>query len=105
MAESQTDTTDELTENGLYSDDLRRVDYEDVYGEPVYEDDDRVIFGDTELYELNEAAEQLDMSRADLHSRMVELALEHVDDAGIDDPWDLVDPVVIDADTFDNEDN
>lgn len=100
--------TDELTENGILTGhpDVTMVDYEDLHGEPRYQDDDVVVFADQHGYELNEWADALDMDRSDLSARMHELAREHLTygdaGSGAGDPWAVNDPVVFDARTFED---
>jgi hypothetical protein len=100
--------TDKLTENGIKSNhtDVSMVDYRDLHGEPLVNNDDVVIFRDEYGYELNEWANAFDMDRSSLSARMHELAREHYGDRDGrgpkgGDPWSVSDPVVFDADTFD----
>lgn len=99
-----------LTENGILTDDpgVRREVYVGYYGEPVYEDEDRVVFADDELHELNEWADDwLDLDRSELSERMHELAREvygRDESDGTGDPWGAVDPIVFDAETFEEAD-
>lgn len=74
----------------------------------MYEGADRVVFADERNHELNEWADDwLDVTRSELSERMHELAREVYgrDEAqGTGDPWSVADPIVFDAETFEEVD-
>lgn len=97
--------SDELTDDGIKTNhpDVTMIDYKDLHGQPVVATDSRVVFCDQHGHELNEWAEVLDMDRSEFSQRMHELAREVYDGEGIGDPWSYADPVVFDAETFEEE--
>lgn len=87
----------ELTDNGIGLSTDTMIDTDDYRHEAedghlvlVEERENNIVFSDTAGHELNEWAEHLDMERADLSSRMHDLARDLSDYN-----WSTSDPVVI----------
>lgn len=97
--------TEEITDDGIVSDHgfVTMEDYTDIHGEPVHEGEDRVVFSDEHGHELREWADVLGMDRSDLSERMHEMGREVYgsdESDGTGDPWSVDDPVVFNADKF-----
>lgn len=92
-----TRTTDEIMTEEAHN--LLKIEDEmrDVHGEPVFEDENVIIFSDSSGHELGEIADHTDgVSRDDVSGWMHEIARQYYDRTSSGgDAWSVNDPVVL----------
>jgi hypothetical protein len=95
---------DELTENGILTDypDITRAEMIEYHGEPKHEDENSVVFADSDGHEFDEFTEVFEeqgVTREEFSEVMHQLAKQFEPNDGIDH-WGAAWPVVFDKRTF-----